>query len=124
MQLRKHLSLLTLTGTLLFGVHAVAQESAAPQQQAAPQNIEVSEQQLQQFADAQMDLASIQQEFSARLQEVEDPEKARDIQREANQEMTTAVQDAGLDVESFNQIAMAIQNDPELQQQLTSMLQQ
>jgi hypothetical protein len=125
MQLRKNLSLLTLAGTLLFGAHAVAQEDAStPQQQAAPETIEVSDQQLQQFADAQKDLAGIQQEFSARLQEVEDPEKARDIQREANQEMTTAVQDAGLDVESFNQIAMAIQNDPELQQELTSMLQQ
>ena len=124
MQLRKNLSLLTLAGTLLFGAHAVAQETASTQQQAAPETIEVSDQQLQQFAEAQEDLAGIQQEFSARLQEVEDPEKARDIQREANQEMTTAVEDAGLNVQSFNQIAMAIQNDPELQQQLTSMLQQ
>jgi GTP1/Obg family GTP-binding protein len=88
------------------------------------QTIDVSDQQLQQFADAQMEIAGIQQEFSGRLQEVEDPEKARELQREANEEMTTAVEEAGLDVESFNQIAMAIQNDPELQQQLTSMLQE
>ncbi|MCA1780434.1 MAG: DUF4168 domain-containing protein [Xanthomonadaceae bacterium] len=37
--------------------------------------------------------------------------------------MTSAVDEAGLDVESFNTIAMAIQNDPELQQRLTEMLQ-
>ena len=38
--------------------------------------------------------------------------------------MIAAVEEAGLDVESFNAIAMAIQNDPELQQKLTEMMQE
>ncbi|NBB92005.1 MAG: DUF4168 domain-containing protein [Gammaproteobacteria bacterium] len=112
---------------LTFGLAAVAQEAqqeGQAMQQQQPETIDVSDQQLEQFADAQTAIMGIQQDFSSRLQEVEDPEKARDLQRQANEEMTSAVEETGLDVESFNQIAMAIQNDPELQQKLTEMIQQ
>lgn len=121
MNLRNSLKLFALTVALMFGTAAVAQQDM--QQQSEPETIDVSDAQLEQFADAQTKIADIQQDFSTRLQEVEDPEKANELQRQANEEMTAAVEDAGLDVESFNQIAMAIQNDPELQQKLTEMLQ-
>jgi len=114
--------LLAAVVAMTFSLAAVAQQDQAGQMQ-QQQTIDVSDQQLEQFADAQTEIASIQQDFSSRLQEVEDPEKAQDLQRQANDEMTAAVEEAGLDVESFNQIAMAIQNDPELQQKLTEMLQ-
>lgn len=120
MNLRKMFALLTLAVALTFGVSAIAQDES----QAQPEQIDVSDQQLQQFADAQVEISSIQQEFSGRLQGVEDPEEAHQLQLEANEQMTAAVEDAGLDVESFNQIAMAIQNDPELQQKLTELLEQ
>ena len=126
MQLRNTVFVLSLAAVLGLSAPVGAQEAQSGQAQAraaAQQSIEVSDQQLEQFAEAQIEIAGIQQEFSGRLQAVEDPDKARDIQREANQEMTTAVENAGLDVQSFNQIAMAIQNDPELQQDLTTMLQ-
>lgn len=119
------IKLFAVAVALTFSVATVAQEQQSQQgRQMQQQAIDVSDQQLEQFADAQIEIASIQQDFSGRLQEVEDPEKAQELQRKANEEMTTAVEDAGLDVESFNQIAMAIQNDPELQQKLTEMLQQ
>lgn len=124
MQLRMTLKLFAVAATLLIASAAVAQQAAQQAPQSAPETIEVSDQQLQQFADAQMEIASIQKDFRSRLQNVEDPEKAQKLQREANEEMTTAVEEVGLDVESFNQIAMAIQSDPELQQDLTEMLQQ
>jgi hypothetical protein len=124
MQLRTTLKLFAVAGTLMIGSVAVAQEAAQQSRQSAPQTIEVSDQQLQQFADAQMEIASIQKDFRSRLQNVEDPQKAQELQREANEEMTTAVEEVGLDVKSFNQIAMSIQNDPELQQELTQMLQE
>ena len=92
-------------------------------QQHSPADIEVSDQQLEQFAEAQVSIIEIQQDFSGRLQEVEDPDRAHELQVQANEEMTGAVAEAGLDVESFNAIAMAIQNDPELQQRLTQLLQ-
>lgn len=127
MNLRKMFTLMTLGFALAFGASAIAQEQQQQQgeyQAQEPEQIEVSDQQLEQFADAQTEISSIQQEFSGRLQGVEDPEKAHELQLEANEQMTEAVEEAGLDVESFNQIAMAIQNDPELQQKLTELLEE
>lgn len=113
--------MMCLVIALSFGLSAaVAQQG---QMQQPPADIDVSDQQLEQFADAQVSIIEIQQDFSARLQGVEDPERAQELQVQANEEMTSAVDEAGLDVESFNAIAMAIQNDPELQQRLTEMLQ-
>lgn len=137
MNLRKSLNLTAIVAALLFGASAVAQDYEQGQgqgqgqqgqgqqgqaQQQQPETIDVSDAQLEQFADAQTQIADIQEDFSGRLQDVEDPEKANELQREANEEMTAAVEDAGLDVESFNQIAMAIQNDPELQEKLSEMI--
>ncbi|MFP4207479.1 MAG: DUF4168 domain-containing protein [Wenzhouxiangella sp.] len=118
MMFRKHLMVLIVA--LAFGATAALAQQG---QMEPPADIDVSDQQLEQFADAQVSIIEIQQDFSGRLQGVEDPERAQELQAQANDEMTTAVADAGLDVESFNAIAMAIQNDPELQQRLTEMLQ-
>jgi predicted membrane protein len=113
--------------TLLFAIAlplsgiALAQDYQMQQQQ--PPQVEVTEADLEQFAEAQVAISEIQQDFAGRLQGVDDPEAAHELQIQANQEMTEAVEEVGLDVESFNNIAMAIQNDPELQQRLTAMLQ-
>ncbi len=47
--------------------------------------------------------------------------QVQQIQEEANQEMVEAVEDEGLSVERFNQIAQAIQQDPELQEEFSDM---
>lgn len=121
MMIRKTLMLMIVTAALALTGAVMAQDYQMQQQQ--PPQTEVSEAELLQFATAQMQISEIQQDFAGRLQGVEDPEKAHELQIKANEEMTEAVEDAGLDVESFNTIAMAIQNDPELQQRLTAMLQ-
>lgn len=114
--------LTSLVLALSFGAAgAMAQDN--PMQQQPPAAIDVSDQQLEQFAEAQVAIIEIQQDFSGRLQGVDDPERAHELQVQANDEMTDAVGEAGLDVESFNAIAMAIQHSPELQQRLTHMLQ-
>lgn len=119
MKIRNVLTAACFSTALLFGATASAQDYQMQQQ---PAQVEVSDQQLQQFAEAQIQISEIQRDFSARLQDVDDAERAHELQVQANEEMTEAVEDAGLDVQSFNEIAMAIQNDPELQQRLTAML--
>lgn len=121
--MKTRLTLMTLLFSiaLAFSGMALAQDYSMEQQQ--PPQVEVSDSELKKFAEAQAEITSIQQDFSGRLQGVDDPEAAHELQVQANEEMTEAVAEAGLDVESFNNIAMAIQNDPELQQRLTAMLQ-
>ena len=122
MNLRKLMTLTTFAFALAIGGAVYAQDYQDPPPPAEPEQTDVSDQELQQFAEAQGEISSIQQDFSARLQGVEDPEKAHELQIEANEKMTDAVEDVGLDVEAFNRIAMAVQNDPELQEQLTEMI--
>ncbi|MFW5811839.1 MAG: DUF4168 domain-containing protein [Alkalispirochaetaceae bacterium] len=53
---------------------------------------------------------SEEEEFEALMGELEE------IQQESNDQMVEAVEDEGLDVQRFNRIAQAIQQDPELQE--------
>ncbi len=55
---------------------------------------------------------SEQSEYDQVMQEIQQ------IQQQSNQEMVEAVEEEGLDVQQFNQIAQAIQQDPELQARL------
>jgi len=107
-----------LTTALFAALLTLSTAGLAQQQQAAPTDVDVSDAELQSFAEARTAITEIQQDYSQRLQGADDPEKANALQQEANEEMIAAVQETGLDVESFNTIAMAVQNDPELQQQL------
>ena len=107
-----------MTAALLAALLAFSTAGIAQQQQAAPTDVEVSDADLRSFAEARTAISEIQQDYSTRLQNADDPEKANELQQQANEEMIGAVEETGLDVDSFNTIAMAIQNDPELQQKL------
>jgi len=77
---------------------------------------------LQKFADVQDDLEGIRSEYSGRLESTEDPDQAAQLQQEASQKMVQTVQETGLDVETYSNIALAIQSDPELRDKVQSML--
>ncbi|NKI34622.1 DUF4168 domain-containing protein [Wenzhouxiangella sp. XN79A] len=102
------------TAALLLSGAALAQQPPA----AAAPDTEVSDRELNAFLDARESIAAIQQDYSQRLENTQEPEKANELQQAANEEMIQAVEDSGLDVERFNTIVMAIQNDPELQRKL------
>ncbi len=120
MKIAKTLSILILA--FVFGSAGALAQQDPMQEPPPPADIDVSDQQLEQFVEAQTAIIEIQQDYTGRLEAVEDPDEAHELQVQANEEMTDAVTDAGLDVESFNEIAMAIQNDPELQQRLTMLM--
>lgn len=79
---------------------------------------QVDEQQLEAFVVARAEVQEIQQEYTSRLQSAEDDQRAAELQSEAQEKMVTAVEDEGLSVQEFNQIAEAAQNDPEVQEKL------
>ena len=95
------------------------QPGAAPaqQQQAAP----VSDGDLKKFVDASEDVAKIRDEFSQKLNNADDQEKAQQLQQEAQDKMLDAVKKSGLDAMKYNEIATQIQADPQLQQRAESL---
>jgi len=93
-----------------------AQGGMPGEQQAA----DFDDEDIQTFADVQPEIESIRQEYADRLQEADDPEQAAELQNEAGEKMVDTVTDAGLDVETYNNIAIALQSDAELRERVES----
>lgn len=107
---------------LSFGfVGALSAEPAAPPAQKA-QAAEIPESALQQFVEAEQKVSEIRTDYQARLNQVADqPEKAQVVQQEAQQKMVQAVEDTGLAVPEYNQIAQLASADESVRKRLESM---
>ena len=97
-----------------------SQDPAASGQAQAPAQ-DFSDEQLQQFADASQEIAVISQEYTEELQSAEDEQAQQDVRMEANEKMVEVVEDSGLNVDTFNAIGQAIQQDPEMMQRVQEM---
>ncbi|RQD78605.1 DUF4168 domain-containing protein [Desulfonatronospira sp. MSAO_Bac3] len=91
------------------------------QQQQAP-DIDVSDAELDQVADAYQAVTDVRERFQQELGEVSDPERAQELQQQAGEEMVEAVEAQGLDVQTYNQVMEAAQVDEELRNQLLERL--
>ncbi|WP_052368122.1 DUF4168 domain-containing protein [Algiphilus aromaticivorans] len=86
-------------------------------QQQAP-DIDVSDEQVESFAEAQSRVAEIGEKWTPRMQEAESSEDVQKAREQAQQEMVIAVENAGLSVQEYNQIARAAQADEELREKI------
>lgn len=89
------------------------------QQQQAPQ-IDVSDEQVEQFADAQARVIEIGEKWTPRLEGAESAEDMQEARESAQREMVIAVENAGLSVQEYNEIAQAAQVDEELRERIAS----
>lgn len=117
---------LMIAGLTAAQVHAQqdpAQDPAAQAQAQAPAQ-DFGSDELQQFADASQEIAVISQEYTERLHASEDEQAQQEVRMEANDKMVEVVEQNGLDVDTFNAIGHAIQQDPELLQRVQQMAEQ
>lgn len=70
------------------------------------------------FVVAYKAVADIREEFSERIQQSGDREDAQALQREAQVEMIEAVEETGLDVDTYNSISRIMSQDPQFAQQV------
>ncbi|GAA3910307.1 hypothetical protein GCM10022228_21530 [Halomonas cibimaris] len=117
-----------LLATGLMAGTAQAQQSTDTAQSQAPsaesQAQDFSDQQLQQFADASQEIAVVSQEYTERLQSAEGEKAQQEVRAEANEKMIQIVENSGLDVDTFNAIGQAIQQNPEMMQRVQKMASQ
>jgi LPS O-antigen subunit length determinant protein (WzzB/FepE family) len=93
---------------------------APMQEMQQPAQQDFSEETLQSFAVAFLQVDEINKTYTPRLQEASSPEEQQQIQEEASQEMVTAVENAdGITVQEYTSIMQAAQADPDLAQRLT-----
>lgn len=126
---------------LVFGltIPAMAQSYGAPEggqeqyhQQGQPQDpwdqqgapADFSDEEIGKVATAYVDIIDIREEYHGRLAEVEDPDTAREIQIEANEKITQAVNNNGVDVETYNRVINAAQTNEELMNDLLSKIEE
>lgn len=90
---------------------------AMPETQ-APAPASITDDQVKAFADAQSRVREISQKWSPKVNEAQSEEEAVQVQESARQEMIIAVQNTGLTLTQYNEIARAAQSDPKLQQRI------
>ncbi len=105
--------------TLLWLATPVIAQDAMPEYEAG---VQVSDTDLMQFANAMQAVNDIRDQYSQRIEAADSQDQAQQLQQEAGERMTMAVQDTGMTVDQYNEIAVALQGDPQLMQRLEQLL--
>jgi hypothetical protein len=79
---------------------------------------------LSRFVDTLVSLVGLRHGAMMRLHAEPDPSKQAEIKTEAFSAMTSTVEEHGLTVGRYNEIATALQSDPSLQDRIGSLMQQ
>lgn len=118
-------STLSLLLVMALGTAVHAQTGQAEGQQMMQQPgaaAQYSDAELQKVASAYLEIHGIRMELQESLAGVSDPESAQRLQEQAGAAMIQAVQDSGLDVDTYNQVMQEVQVNTELQEELASKL--
>ncbi len=73
-----------------------------------------SESDLKSYVQAGLAVLEIEAKWNQRIRSVKDPDKARELRRQAQAEMASAVRDAGMSVRKYNQINDAERTNPQI----------
>lgn len=88
--------------------------------QAQPSAPQVNDATVDKFVVAFTDVRELQQKYSKKLESIEDQEAAQNLQQEAQEEMVGAVEEAGLKVAEYNQVVAAMEQNPQLRDDILS----
>lgn len=110
MSIRLSLVTLGLAVGLAFSSSALAQES------------DFSNQQLDQFVNAQTQVMEIRDEYVERIEATEDRDEAMALEQEANQVMVDAVENTGLSVDTYSAIAQSASESPDLAERIRALM--
>mgnify|MGYP006199676077 CR=1 FL=1 len=131
--MKKQITAALIAASMGMGATAFAQQQpgntpgqpgqpSAPQAAPAAPAADFRDDDLEKFAEVQKPLQEIRTDYSERLQSTQQPEQAAKLQQEATDKMMEVIEDSGLEVATYNQIAVALQSNPELQAKVKSMM--
>jgi hypothetical protein len=118
--LRSCLMLSSVLGALMV----LAVPKALPQEPPPVPPRELSQGQLEAFADAAIEVQRLETELNADLQEADSPTEAARLQQEAQDQASRAVEARGLTTGEYLAIVQAAERDPALYAMITDMMQQ
>lgn len=95
----------------------------APTQAPTQATASFSQDQLEHFVDAAMDVAQVRDTYLPRIEAAGSDTEVQQLQKQAQSEMVQAVETTdGMDVETYTRIGQSAQNDPELGQKISMLI--
>ena len=110
-------------GSTAPGTAAPGATSPSNDEMTADQAAPVDQKKVEQFADAYVQVQTIQQKANAELQSATDPAQADQVKTTAQSDMIAAVERSGLQIEEFNQIVASMAADTELRSRVSAEVQ-
>lgn len=111
-----------------------AQEYPSPAQEAPPvsdtpdsstaASANISDQKIEQFADAYVAVQTIQEKAATALQTAKEPAQADQVKAKAESDMIAAVEKSGLKVDEFNQIVESMTANADVRERVAAKLQE
>ncbi len=121
MTIRKTALTIALAAMFAAGGTALAQYEGGGQPgfgETTPATAALTDQTIDTFVDAFVAVQDIREDFTERLHGASDEAEAQALQAEAQEKMLRAVEESGMSVQEYNEVALALQNDPELMQRV------
>lgn len=108
---------------------APASEAQAPPMNEAPETsatptAAISDQKIEQFADAYVAVQTIQEKAASALQTAKEPAQADQVKQKAESDMIAAVEKSGLKVDEFNQIVETMTANADVRERVAAKLQE
>ncbi|MGR3462669.1 MAG: DUF4168 domain-containing protein [Roseovarius sp.] len=112
------------TTAIVLAFAAVPVTVAATRTAAAEQNASYSDEELDIFTKALLQVADVRQKYSTLMQNAETKEQQAAIAEKANTEITRVIEDTeGLTLDRYTEISVAASNDPTLNQRIIKRVQ-
>jgi GTP1/Obg family GTP-binding protein len=89
---------------------------------AGTQNTNFTDAELKQFVDAQDGINDIRDEYMEKIESADSQQQAQGLQQEANNEMVEIIEDAGLDIPTYNSIATAYNSEPKVRNRVDALM--
>lgn len=133
--MNKLLMSLTVSMAFLAAGPALAQQSQQPTPAATEQGgsygdpaaagtqrTDYTDAELKKFVEAQGGINEIRDEYMEKIEAADSQEKAQELQMEANDEMVSVIEDAGLDIPTYNAIATAYNSEPKVRNRVDALM--
>jgi hypothetical protein len=106
-----------------------ASEAQSPPMRQAPQgspaaSAQISDQKIEQFADAYVAVQTIQEKAANDLQTAKEPAQADQVKQKAESDMIAAVEKSGLKVDEFNHIVETMTANADVRERVAAKLQE
>lgn len=129
--MNKLLVSITTSIALLAAAPAMAQQTPATAghaggtltlAQAETQKTNYTDAELKKFISAQEGITEVREEYIEKIEAADSQEKAQELQMQANDEMVSVIEDANMDIPTYNAIATAYSSEPKVRNRIEALM--